>query len=245
MDLAHYKVILSYNGSEFAGFQRQKDERTVQGEFEASLRKLNWKGQSILGAGRTDAGVHATGQVVSFHLAWKHTEEDLRNALNYYLPRDMAVKSVRKVSIHFHPRFDAKSRSYAYKFFCQPVRDPIREVFAWRVWPQVDLGRIKKAGEALIGSHDFKAFGSPTSENGATIRKVFSVDWQKDAEAYQFEISANAFLYHMVRRISFVLISIGQGTAPEDLIAKSLQTGELPLMGIAPAKGLVLKEVSY
>lgn len=245
MDSAHYKVILSYNGADFAGFQRQKGERTVQGEFEAALRKLEWQERSILAAGRTDAGVHASGQVVSFHLDWQHSLDDLRNALNYYLPRDMAARSVERAAEDFHPRFDAASRCYSYQTFCQPVRDPIREVFAWRVWPEIDLERVLAASEALIGIHDFNAFGSPTSENGVTIRQVFSIDWTGQKDAYQCEICANAFLYHMVRRIVFVLVKIGQKEVPLNLIEESLETGELPLTGIAPATGLLLKEVRY
>jgi tRNA pseudouridine38-40 synthase len=245
MGLAHYKVILSYNGSDFAGFQKQKGERTVQGEFEESLRKLNWQGHSILAAGRTDTGVHATGQVVSFQLDWQHSPEDLRNALNFYFPRDMAVQSVAMTSTNFHPRFDAKRRCYCYNCFCRPVRDPIREGFAWRIWPMADIDQMQEASQGLIGRHDFKAFGKTIRENGVTIREVFSVDWQKEADAFQFTICANAFLYHMVRRIIFILVKIGQGELQKDLIKVSLENGEIPLTGLAPAQGLVLKDVLY
>jgi tRNA pseudouridine38-40 synthase len=245
MGLAHYKVILSYNGSEFAGFQRQKDARTVQSEFEKGLRKIGWQGKSILAAGRTDAGVHAVGQVVSFHLDWQHSLEDLRNALNYYFPEDMAVQLVETADEAFHPRFDAQQRCYRYRVFPSQVRDPIREVFAWRVWPELDMERMQKAGKVLIGVHDFQAFGSPTSEKGVTIREVFDLNWRQDDEAYAFEISANAFLYHMVRRIVFVLVKIGQGEVSPDVLLEALQTGNLSLTGLAPATGLVLKEVRY
>ena len=245
MALAHYKIILSYNGSEFAGFQRQRDARTIQGEFEASLRKMGWQGKSILSAGRTDAGVHAAGQVVSFQMNWVHSVEDLRNALNYYLPNDIAVKSVSLVKAEFHPRFDAKARHYRYHVFCQPIRDPIREIFAWRVWPPVEIGVMNVAAGKLIGSHDFKAFGSATSAGGATIREIFSNAWQEHGDAYQLDIIANAFLYHMVRRITFILVAIGQGDAPPNLIDESLFSGEIRLTGLAPAEGLVLKEVVY
>jgi len=118
MAAAHYKVILAYNGSDFAGFQRQQSARTVQGEFETGLRKLGWDGQSILGAGRTDTGVHAKGQVVSFSLDWAHSLEDLQNALNYYLPAGIAVQSLAKVTPTFHPRYDAKARHYRILLLC-------------------------------------------------------------------------------------------------------------------------------
>jgi tRNA pseudouridine38-40 synthase len=245
MGLAHYKSILLYNGSEFAGFQRQLNERTVQGEFEAGLQQLGWDEKGILAAGRTDAGVHARGQVVSFRLDWTHTLEDLVNALNYYLPRDMAVKSVTEVTTDFHPRFDAKSRRYRYHIICQPFRDPLREVFYWRVWPPVQIGKMNTAAKALIGTHDFKAFGSATTDSGVTVREVFSAEWQQVGDEYRFDITANAFLYHMVRRITLALVTVGQGEALETMINDSLQSGELPLTGLAPAAGLVLEEVRY
>ena len=245
MGTAHYKVILAYHGKAFAGFQRQREERTVQGEFEAGLRKLGWQGSSIRGAGRTDAGVHARGQVVSFRLDWDHSAYDLCNALNYYLPRDMGVQSVVEVSEDFHPRYDAKARHYRYHLFCQPARDPLQEGLAWRVWPEVDIIRMNKAARALIGSHDFAPFGAPTTPGGVTVREVFSAVWRKESGIYQFDIQANAFLYHMVRRITEVLVKIGQGEAPIGLVEASLKSGELDMTGLAPAKGLVLQEVIY
>lgn len=245
MDAALYKIILSYNGSAFAGYQRQLEARTVQGEFETSLRTIGWRGQTILGAGRTDAGVHARAQVISFQLDWKHSTEDLRNALNYYLPKDMAVQSVAEVPADFHPRFDAKSRHYRYHIFCQPVRDPIREVFAWRVWPPVEINRMNTAANKLLGSHDFAAFGSAVSKGGVTVREVFLAVWRQDGDQCQFDIRANAFLYHMVRRITFLMVNIGQDEAPVRLISDGLETGQLELTGLAPAEGLVLEEVYY
>jgi tRNA pseudouridine38-40 synthase len=245
MDPVLYKGILSYNGTEFAGFQRQAEARTVQAEFEAALRQLGWSGRSIYAAGRTDAGVHARGQVVSFRLAWDHSEGDLVRALNYYLPQDMAVNSVETAEEDFHPRFKATKRRYRYHVICQPVRDPIREKFAWRVWPEPERERMNLAAQSLIGSHDFAAFGSPTSESGVTVREVFSAIWRETGGEYQFDITANAFLYHMVRRTTLALVMIGQGEAPVELITESLKSGKLPMNGLAPAQGLVLEEVSY
>jgi len=245
MTTVPYKVILAYNGTDFAGFQRQQSARTVQGEFESCLCKLGWRGHSIRGAGRTDAGVHARAQVVSFELDWEHSLEDLRNALNFYLPVDMAVKSVMEAAPEFHPRFDASARHYRYSCYSQLVRDPLRELFAWRVWPPAAVDRMNTAAQNLVGVHDFTAFGSATSEEGSTIREVFSARWQASGDEYQLDIIANAFLYHMVRRIAFVLVKIGQGEAPEDVIVSGLAGGSLDLTGLAPAAGLVLQEVIY
>jgi tRNA pseudouridine38-40 synthase len=245
MTLAHYKVILSYNGSAYAGFQRQRNVPTVQSVVEGSLRKMGWQGSSMRSAGRTDAGVHARGQVISFQLDWKHSTEDLRNALNYYLPADVAAQSVAMVPNNFHPRFDATSRRYRYKIICQPVRDPLRSQFSWQVWPAVKVEVMNKAAEALIGQHDFCAFGSPTAEGGTTVREVWQAEWQQQGDEAYFEIVANAFLYHMVRRITFALVAVGQASVPVEIIKTGIETGALPLTGLAPAQGLVLEEVRY
>src|SRR5262245_9783591 len=135
--MARYKLTLAYDGSGFAGSQRQAvaKTRTVQAELEKALRTLGWTGRSIILSGRTDTGVHATGQVAAADLDWSHAEGDLVRALNSALPADMAVWSAAVVDDKFHPRFDATSRCYRYRLFCQPLRDPIRERYAWRVQP--------------------------------------------------------------------------------------------------------------
>ncbi len=245
MGMAHYKIILTYDGSAFAGFQRQLKERTVQGVFEKSLRQLGWQDRSIRAAGRTDAGVHGRGQVVSFRLDWGHSTEDLRNALNYHLPMDVAARSVAEVPADFQPRFDAKSRRYRYHLICQPVRDPLRERYAWRIWPPVETDRMNAAAQDLVGPHDFDAFGGPMTKGGVTIREVFTAHWAASEDTLWFDIEANAFLYHMVRRIVLALVEIGHEKAPVNLIRESLRNGHLPLTGLAPAEGLVLEEVCY
>lgn len=245
MGAALYKIILAYNGSAFAGYQRQAGARTVQAELERALQQIGWGGSHVLAAGRTDAGVHARGQVVSFQLDWAHTTEDLRNALNHYLPQDMAVRAVSEVPDGFHPRYDAKWRQYRYRIYCQPVRDPLRADFAWQVWPEVQVDLMNAAAANLVGTHDFGAFGSAMTEGGPTVREVFSALWSGEGDEWQFDIVANAFLYHMVRRITFALVSIGQGEAPVSLIADGLHSGELGLTGLAPAEGLVLEVVEY
>ena len=131
--MARYKLTLAYDGKNFFGSQRQAKERTVQGELEKALAKLGWTGRSVLMAGRTDAGVHATAQVASVDLDWSHTDDNLVRALNSSLPGDMSVQAAQALDAKFHPRFDAISRRYRYKLFCRPHRDPIREQFAWRL----------------------------------------------------------------------------------------------------------------
>ncbi len=249
--MERYKVILAYDGTQFHGSQYQSGDRTVQGVLEATLRKLNWSGKSTIFAGRTDAGVHAAGQVVAFDLDWNHPPVDLRNALNALLPVDVAVSHVSTCQPDFHPRFDAESRCYRYRLICQPTRDPLRERFAWRLWPRPELDRMQAASQLTLGQHDFAAFGRPTRPGGSTIRQVFSTCWQfvggpGTVDSWYFEIRANAFLYHMVRRLVFAQVAVGQSrmeiTDLQDLLDSP---GPDPLQGLAPPQGLSLVEVRY
>ena len=252
--MARYQLTLVYNGTGFFGSQRQAQARTVQGELEKALQKLGWTGRSAILSGRTDTGVHATGQVASVDLDWSHTESDLLNALNAELPADMAVHQLRMVHAKFHPRFDATSRCYRYRLFCQPLRDPIREPFAWRVWPMINSELLADTASLFLGTHDFSAFGSPTTPTGSTVRTVMKAQWMQAREAkdeWHFEVRADAFLYRMVRRLVFVQVAVAQGKVSAEAVARSLakpaaakKRSQIPA-GLAPAHGLTLVEVTY
>jgi tRNA pseudouridine38-40 synthase len=256
--MARYQVILAYDGTDFVGSQRQANSRTVQSELEKALHKLGWSGRSVTLAGRTDTGVHASGQVAAFDLDWQHAESDLLRALNANLPLDMAARDVRLAPPKFHPRFDAMSRRYCYRLFCQPVRDPLRENYAWRVWPQVDGEKLRKVVSLYAGQHDFAAYGTPPRAGGSTVRTVMSASWQANDDEWRFEVQADAFLYRMVRRLAFVQVAVAQGKVSVEAVARSLAgqadgavlslskdwgRSELPA-GLAPAHGLTLVEVS-
>jgi len=252
--MARYQLTLSYDGTDFFGSQRQVKPRTVQGELENALRKLGWSGRSILISGRTDSGVHATGQVVSFDLDWSHADSDLVRALNASLPADMAVRDAHVVPAKLHPRFDAISRRYRYRLFCQPLRDPIRERFAWRVWPEMNEDVLATSAKIFLGTHDFSAFGSPTTPKGTTVRTVMKAEWTQAEKGgtWNFNVQADAFLYRMVRRLVFVQVAVAQGKCSVETIARSLakqvsaETGSEKIpAGLAPAHGLTLIKVTY
>jgi tRNA pseudouridine38-40 synthase len=247
--MERYQIILAYDGTGFHGSQYQSEIRTVQGVLQAVLRDLNWTGKSIWIAGRTDAGVHASGQVAAFDFDWNHSPADLKNALNALLPQDMAVFNVKAVRPDFHPRFDAVSRCYRYRIYCQLVRDPLRERFAWRVWPVPDLDRLRIAAGITRGIHDFAGFGRATSPNGSTIRNVMEMTWRSaanTADEFILDITANAFLYHMARRLVFAHVAVGQGLLEADELERHLDhPGPEPIQGLAPPQGLILKRVSY
>ena len=257
--MERYQVILAYDGSRYKGFQRQAYARSVQGVVEDALRKLNWQGKSILAAGRTDTGAHASGQVVAFDLEWVHTSQDLQQALNNLLPTDVVAREVKHVCSSFHPRFDASWRKYLYQIYCQPVRDPIHEPYAWRIWPAVELLRLKEIAQPLIGTHDFCSFGSPPKTGGNTVRDVLESSWRQDSPFFVYEIVGNAFLYHMVRRVVFMQVRIAQGKLDLTDLVEALEPGsgsaeseirkadpaKRSVHGLAPAQGLSLAEVHY
>ena len=243
--MAHYKLILAYDGSEFAGFQRQAQKPTVQLALEDALRELGWQGRSIIAAGRTDTGVHGLGQVVSFDLNWRHGDEILLRALNAHLPKSIVGQAIAQVPPSFHPRYDALARHYRYQLYSQPQRNPLRERFAWRVWPKPDLALMNEAAQALLGEHDFRAFGKALKEDGTTTRHIFKANWQQVEDDSSFEISGNAFLYHMVRRIVHTLVQVGLGKDPVEIVERGLETGDIGSVRLAPAHGLTFVGVDY
>jgi len=249
--MARYQVILAYDGTQFQGFQRQAQTPTVQSAVEDALRRIGWTGRTILAAGRTDSGAHATGQVIAFDLEWKHALQDLQAALNAHLPGSIVARSVALVEDDFHPRYRATGRRYRYRIYCQPERDPFRERFAWRLWPAVDAGELQVLSQQFLGTHDFAAFGTPPKAGGTTLRTVAEASWYltnswMGAPELDFEVVANAFLYRMVRRLVYIQVAIAQDRLDEDLLAKLLASPPArPVQGLAPACGLTLVEVYY
>lgn len=244
--MVRYQVILAYDGTQFQGFQRQANARTVQSEVEAALRRIGWQGASILAAGRTDTGVHAFGQVIAFDLEWKHPLTTLHRALNAELSEDISAKAVRVVHPKFHPRYAATGRRYQYRLFCDEVRDPLWERYAWRVWPPVNLQLMQEASFWLRGQNDFAAFGRPTRVGGSTVRLISEAGWQEEKQFYLFDIIGNAFLYRMVRNLVYVQVKIGQNELKPEMIHECLSGNRiLTLKGVAPPTGLTLVEIYY
>ena len=257
--MERYQVILAYDGSHYKGYQRQTNVHTVQGVVEESLRKLSWQGVSILAAGRTDTGTHASGQVIAFDLEWDRDPQKLRQALNGLLPKDVVAREVKHVCSTFHPRFDASWRKYLYRIYCQPVRDPFLEPYSWRIWPAIELLSLSEIAQPLIGTHDFRSFGTPPHTGGNTVRHVLKSGWKQEASFLVYEIVADAFLYHMVRRVVFTQLRIAQGKLELTDLVDALKPGsdsdavEISkadlakrwVHGLAPAQGLILAEIHY
>jgi tRNA pseudouridine38-40 synthase len=244
--MERYQLILAYDGALFSGFQRQGKERTVQLVLEEALRQIDWQERSILCAGRTDTGVHATGQVISFALEWNHSPEELRNALNARLPEDMAILKVEIAPADFHPRFDAISRTYQYHIYFSPARNPLKNRTAWRIWPQIEIVRLQEAAPCFLGIHDFSSFGAPMKPGASTIREVHESCWQQvQGGDLIYRVTANAYLYHMIRRVVWqqVLYATDRITLQE--LQEGIETAAPLPPGMAPSNGLTLVEVCY
>ena len=237
-----YRATVEYDGTDFAGFQLQPGARTVQGELEAALARLNG-GQRVVidGAGRTDAGVHAAGQVIAF--TWPATVPayELAGSINGLLPPDVAIRELRRAPSGFHPRRAARYREYRYTVWNGP-RSPLRERTAFGVRNPLDTAAMVRAGLVLVGRHDFSAFGATDRE---TVRTVLAVRVRREGPLVTIDVRANSFLRGMVRRIVAVLIDVGRGQLNEDDVAAALAARRPARNGAAaPARGLCLRRVS-
>jgi tRNA pseudouridine38-40 synthase len=245
--MPRYRATLEYDGTDFLGFQRQAAGRTVQGEVEAALGRIGWSGGAVLGAGRTDTGVHARGQVIAFDFDWRHGEGDLQRALNANLPGDVAASDLAACPPGFHPRYAARARRYRYRLYSQPVRSPLADRYAWRAWPAPDLEAMQAAAQRLLGRQDFAAFGSDPDGGANTVRTVSLAEWRCEAPGrLSFEIQAEAFLYRMVRSLAGALRRVGGGDLSVDDFQAILAARDRALCPpLAPPQGLCLVEVVY
>jgi tRNA pseudouridine38-40 synthase len=240
-------LVMEYDGTRYHGFQWQDGLPSIQGEVEKALAKLTGERRRVMGASRTDAGVHARGQVVSFRTGSALPTPNFVSGLNHYLPADIAVKAAYRINDDFNVRREAISREYSYYILNRPTRSPIREGFAYLVAGGLDIGAMNEACLALVGEHDFASFAG---RNGAsvksTVRRVFRAVVEREGELVIFNIAAGSFLLHQVRNTVGALIRVGQGKMTIDEFSNILEARELALAGpTAPAYGLCLNRVNY
>ncbi|MEX1171591.1 MAG: tRNA pseudouridine(38-40) synthase TruA [Chloroflexota bacterium] len=234
---------MEYDGTDFAGFQVNPGRRTVQGVLEDALASLgNGAGQRVDGAGRTDAGVHATGQVIAFSYDGRLTTPELERALDALLPMDVSIADVRAVPDTFHPRYAARYREYRYTVWNGP-RSPLRERMALGVRIPLDTTAMARAGSVFIGRHDFRAFGVG---DRSPVRTVMAVRVRRDGRTVTMDVRADAFLRGMVRRMVACLLEVGLGKMDEEAVRSAL-AGPGPALGgvSAPARGLCLRRVAF
>jgi tRNA pseudouridine38-40 synthase len=257
--LSHFSISLAYDGTDFVGWQRQASGRSVQGLLEDALRELDGRDISVTGAGRTDAGVHALGQVASFALERAIEPAVLVRALNARLPDTVRVWSASRVAPTFNARFDARAKRYRYRIFNGPLISPFDRQYAWHVSSSLDPGAMAEAARRLEGRHDFAAFQGAGSEVATTERTILKsrivAETTEDAEGAEekcggalmtYDVVADGFLRHMVRTIVGTLVDVGRGRRTPESIDAVLAARDRSAAGpTAPARGLFLVAVKY
>jgi tRNA pseudouridine38-40 synthase len=244
--MRNIKLILEYDGTGFHGFQRQRKLRTVQGVLERRFSKLLGEEIKIVGAGRTDAGVHALGQVGNYHTTRPVALDRLGGALNAALPEDVKVQAWEEVGAEFHARRCARSRAYRYTLIERAAPSPIAGRFALVLPDRLDLAAMNEAAAPLVGRHDFRAFQASGSETKTTERNLTRLECRRTGRRIEIAAEADSFLYQMVRNIVASLIAVGQGRIEGGALTEALASGQrLPKCPPAPACGLCLVQVSY
>lgn len=237
---------MEYDGTDFAGFQWQKDQRTVQGELEKAIHALSRETIRVAGAGRTDAGVHALGQVVSFKWKGSVPIDRLANALNSVLARDVRVVRATAAEPDFHARFSALSRSYVYVVLNREYPSAILQRYAWHVAHPLDVDAMREGALGLLGEQDFAAWANSVAEVESTVRHVLRCEVRRRGVFVLVFMEANAFLHGMVRNVVGTLIEVGLGKRKVEDIAEITASRDRRLAGpTAPARGLCLVRVRY
>jgi tRNA pseudouridine38-40 synthase len=240
-------LIVEYDGTRYHGFQLQAGLPTIQRELETAIRELTGERTRLITASRTDAGVHAKGQVVSFRTRSEHSLETFVKGLNYYLPKDIAVKAAHRADDSFNVRRHAVSREYNYYILNSSTRSPLRERFYYLVAGRLDIEAINQAARALIGEHDFASFvNNNEAAARSTVRRVHRAEMRRDGDLAVFSMAANSFLMHQVRNTVGSLIRVGRGKMSIDQFCSILEAKKHGLAWpTAPARGLCLMQVNY
>ena len=242
--MRNIKLVLEYDGTDFCGWQLQPKDRTVQGVLQSSLKQLLRESPTVHASGRTDAGVHALGQVANFKTKTKLPLAAIQNGVNSYLPADVRVLSVEEAGEEFHSRYDAVKRTYRYVIAKKTLA--VGRQYSWFCKYKLDLIKIHSASEFLIGKHSFEAFAKLNEEEKHYLCNVESVRWQESEEDFSFTISANRFLHHMIRIIVGTMIDVGRGKLLPGDIKDILASGDRKRAGsVVSANGLFLVRVDY
>ncbi|MBO8165301.1 MAG: tRNA pseudouridine(38-40) synthase TruA [Brevibacillus sp.] len=240
------KCLVAYDGTDYSGFQVQPDQVTVQGEIEAAIKRITGETVQIVGSGRTDAGVHARGQVFHFDTASKVPLEKWAFILNNQLPEAIVIRSVEQVEPTFHARFDVKQKEYRYCIDNGPVPDVFFHRYADHIRHPLDLERMRRAARYLVGEHDFTSFCSAKTFVEDKVRTIYRLEVERDGQMIWVICRGNGFLYNMVRIIVGTLVEVGQNKRDPDEIPEILAACDREKAGkTAPAKGLTMWEVAY
>ena len=245
--LRNIRLLLEYDGTRYHGWQRQRGDLSIQQVLEEALERLTGEPIKLIGSGRTDAGVHALGQVANFRSNRALPLKAFHEGLNSMLPYDIAVLEAQEAPPEFHARKSALSKTYEYRILNRPSRSPLHHHYGWWLAQPLDLEAMAAAAEFLPGEHDFSAFRASGSGNRNPVRRIFSAQWHTHPGGWlRFSITGNGFLRGMVRSLVGTMVEIGKGKAKPELLAELLASGERRRAGpTAPGRGLYLVEVAY
>lgn len=249
-EFQNIRILLQYDGSRYDGWQKQGNtEKTIQGKLEQVLERLCGCPVEVHGSGRTDAGVHALGQVANFHLpaGCPMTDPDeIRWYLNRYLPEDINILSAREVPARFHSRLNAVSKTYLYRIETSPKRDVFQRKYVYGLGQSPDVARMREAAEILVGAHDFRSFCSLKRMKKSTVRTLTSIEFCQKGTVLELTFTGDGFLYNMVRILTGTLLEVGLAQRTGDSVRAALEGKDRSLAGFtAPPEGLFLKEVRY
>ena len=245
--MRNIRLLIQYEGTRYQGWQRQESsENTIQGRLEKLLSQMCSEKVELQGSGRTDAGVHAMGQVANFHTNSSLSTEEMLQYINTYLPQDIAVVQVTEAAERFHSRLNATGKCYQYRVWNSSVPNVFLRRYALEYPQTLDIEAMRQAASGFLGEHDFKSFTSTKKGKKSTVRRIDSIDIVQEGNLITFTFRGNGFLYHMVRILMGTLLEVGEGrrtaaSIPELIAAKSREEAG-PLV---PSKGLMLKEVYY
>ncbi|MDP3786569.1 MAG: tRNA pseudouridine(38-40) synthase TruA [Candidatus Omnitrophota bacterium] len=237
---------IEYDGTNYSGWQSQKNSRSIQDTTEAALKRITGRKARLISCGRTDAGVHALGQIANFKTTSDILLYKLQRGLNSVLPKDIVIKEIREAPLKFHSRFDAKSKTYCYTIINGASPSAVQRDFTAYIPYKLDLPLIKKEAKHLLGKHDFKSFQAADKVERSSIRTIKRLDIKKAGNSIKITVEADGFLYNMVRNIVGTLLEIGKGRLKPGSMGKILKAKDRKLAGpTASARGLCLMEVKY
>lgn len=244
--MKRYKMIVAYDGTNYNGFARQPEVTTIQGMLEKAISKITQEEVLTLGAGRTDRGVHAMGQCVTFDSETKIPVFKLARAINSQLPPDIVVQSVEEVDSSFHPRFGAKRKTYRYKLLNTPVPDPFNYRYALHYPYPLDVEKMQEAANHMVGEHDFACFCASGSTVKDTVREIYSIEVKREGNLVWVDVCGNGFLYNMVRIIIGTLLYANEGKLSTAEISEIIQGKDRKKAGpTVPPQGLTMLDIIY
>lgn len=242
----NYKAMVSYDGTRYEGWQKHEGKETIQGKLETVIGKLVGEDVAVMGAGRTDAGVHAKGQVFNFHVPALYDVAALEKEINDSLPDDISINGLKRTEERFHSRFHAKVKTYVYALRVGSEKDVFRRRFVWQYGKPLDRKAMEKALPYLIGVHDFTAFTSQKKMKKSAVREIFSIRITEEKGVMEITFKGDGFLQHMIRILVGTLVEIGEGKRNAEALPAVLESKNRSLAGFtAPPQGLTLLHISY